>query len=56
MSLEQAEVPWARMFGYFTELRRRVGGASRREAACRQTSLTSGMATFSMKFACYRQS
>ncbi|MDZ7953994.1 elongation factor G [Nostoc sp. DedQUE09] len=36
----RAEVPLARMFGYSTELR----------------SLTSGMATFSMEFACYRQS
>ncbi|WP_375475606.1 hypothetical protein [uncultured Nostoc sp.] len=44
------------MFEYSTQLRKRVGGASRREAACRQTSLTSGMATFSMEFACYRQS
>lgn len=34
-----AEVPLAKMFGYSTELR----------------SLTSGMATFSMEFACYRQ-
>ncbi|MHC0066813.1 elongation factor G [Nostoc sp. UIC 10890] len=36
----RAEVPLARMFGYSTELR----------------SLTSGMATFTMEFACYRQS
>ncbi|MFN6475963.1 elongation factor G [Nostoc sp. DedQUE07] len=36
----RAEVALARMFGYSTELR----------------SLTSGMATFSMEFACYRQS
>lgn len=36
----RAEVPLARMFGYSTELR----------------SITSGMATFSMEFACYRQS
>ncbi|MEH2024462.1 elongation factor G [Nostoc sp.] len=36
----RAEVRLARMFGYSTELR----------------SLTSGMATFSMEFACYRQS
>ncbi|MEH1824541.1 MAG: elongation factor G [Nostoc sp.] len=36
----RSEVPLARMFGYSTELR----------------SLTSGMATFSMEFACYRQS
>ncbi|MEH2173948.1 elongation factor G [Nostoc sp.] len=36
----RAEVPLARMFGYSTELR----------------SLTSGMATFSMEFTCYRQS
>ncbi|WP_392534347.1 elongation factor G [Nostoc sp. C117] len=36
----RAEVPLARMFGYSTELR----------------SLTSGMATFSMEFGCYRQS
>ncbi|MEH1786236.1 elongation factor G [Nostoc sp.] len=36
----RAEVSLARMFGYSTELR----------------SLTSGMATFSMEFACYRQS
>jgi elongation factor G len=35
----EAEVPLAKMFGYSTELR----------------SLTSGMATFSMEFACYRQ-
>ncbi len=34
----QAEVPLAQMFGYSTELR----------------SLTAGMATFSMEFACYR--
>ncbi len=36
----RAEVPLARMFGYSTDLR----------------SLTSGMATFSMEFACYKQS
>ncbi|MEH2198440.1 elongation factor G [Nostoc sp.] len=36
----RAEVALARMFGYSTELR----------------SLTSGMASFSMEFACYRQS
>jgi elongation factor G len=35
----RAEVPLAKMFGYSTDLR----------------SLTSGMATFSMEFACYRQ-
>ncbi|MEH2072693.1 MAG: elongation factor G [Nostoc sp.] len=39
-SVIRAEVPLARMFGYSTDLR----------------SLTSGMATFSMEFACYRQS
>lgn len=36
----RAEVPLVRMFGYSTDLR----------------SLTSGIATFSMEFACYRQS
>ncbi|MDZ8236574.1 MAG: elongation factor G [Nostoc sp. ChiQUE01a] len=36
----RAEVPLARMFGYSTDLR----------------SLTSGMATFSMEFACHKQS
>ncbi|MBD2681076.1 MULTISPECIES: elongation factor G [Nostoc] len=39
-SVIRAEVPLARMFGYSTDLR----------------SLTSGMATFSMEFACYKQS
>ncbi|MDF5706307.1 MAG: elongation factor G [Nostoc sp. S4] len=39
-SVIRAEVPLARMFGYSTDLR----------------SLTSGMATFSMEFSCYRQS
>ncbi|AFY42495.1 elongation factor G [Nostoc sp. PCC 7107] len=39
-SVIRAEVPLVQMFGYSTELR----------------SLTSGMATFSMEFACYRQS
>ena len=34
----QAEVPLSEMFGYSTELR----------------SLTAGMASFSMEFACYR--
>jgi elongation factor G len=38
-SLVEAEVPLAKMFGYSTDLR----------------SLTAGMATFSMEFACYRQ-
>lgn len=38
-SVIRAEIPLERMFGYSTELR----------------SLTSGMATFSMEFACYRQ-
>ncbi len=39
-SVIQAEVPLAKMFGYSTVLR----------------SITAGMATFSMEFACYRQS
>ncbi|MBD2493672.1 elongation factor G [Nostoc sp. FACHB-280] len=39
-SVIRAEVPLVQMFGYSTELR----------------SLTAGMATFSMEFACYRQS
>ncbi|MBC1240659.1 elongation factor G [Nostoc sp. 2RC] len=39
-SVIRAEVPLARMFAYSTDLR----------------ALTSGMATFSMEFACYRQS
>ncbi|QSJ16556.1 elongation factor G [Nostoc sp. UHCC 0702] len=38
-SVIRAEVPLVQMFGYSTELR----------------SLTSGMATFTMEFACYRQ-
>ncbi|WP_103136697.1 elongation factor G [Nostoc sp. CENA543] len=38
-SVIQAEVPLVQMFGYSTDLR----------------SLTAGMATFSMEFACYRQ-
>ncbi|WP_413198790.1 elongation factor G [Nostoc piscinale] len=39
-SVIRAEVPLVQMFGYSTDLR----------------SLTAGMATFSMEFACYRQS
>ncbi len=38
-SIVRAEVPLTRMFGYSGNLR----------------SLTSGMATFSMQFACYRR-
>jgi elongation factor G len=46
-SVIRAEVPLVRMFGYSTELRSPTVGVS--------PSLTSGTASFSMEFACYRQ-